>query len=131
MAETCLLDTHVLLWAVCQPHRLHEEIRMLVERNQYVVSVASLWEFINKKGRSDAPIKNPSAWWDSYVVRPKTPVLPIRPSHVLYLDDLPMLHKDPFDRIMIAQSVVEHMPLVTEDANIRKYRIDLRTASGA
>ena len=130
MADLCLLDTHVLLWAVSQPQRLNHEVRSLLENNQYAVSVASLWELINKRGKLDAPVKNPSAWWDLYVVRPKTPVIPIRPSHVRYLKHLPMFHKDPFDRIMMAQAVVEQISLVTDDANIRRYQIDIRRASG-
>lgn len=113
-----------------QPHRLNHEIRSLLESNQYVVSVASLWELIDKKGRLDAPVKNPSVWWDRYVVRPKTPVIPIRPSHVLYLEHLSMFHKDPFDRIIMAQSVLEQTPVVTDDANIRRYEINTRRASG-
>jgi PIN domain nuclease of toxin-antitoxin system len=130
MAEPCLLDTHVLLWAVSQPHRLHRHVRALLEKNRYLVSVASLWELINKKGRPDAPVKDPSAWWERYVVQPKTPVIPIRPAHVLYLEYLPLLHRDPFDRILMAQSVVEQTPLVTDDTDIRKYKVDLRKASG-
>jgi PIN domain nuclease of toxin-antitoxin system len=62
------------------------------------------------------------------VVKPQTPVLPIRDAHVLYLDRLPLLHKDPYDRILMAQSVVEHLPLITGDAEIRKYGIDMREA---
>jgi PIN domain nuclease of toxin-antitoxin system len=62
-------------------------------------------------------------------VRPKTPVILIRPSHVLYLEHLPMFHKDPYDRIMMAQSIVEQIPLVTDDASIPRYEIDVRRAS--
>jgi PIN domain nuclease of toxin-antitoxin system len=128
MSDLHLLDTHVLLWAVAQPHRLASDIRSLIEKNDYVVSVASFWELINKKNRRDAPVKDPSTWWEQYVLRPRTPVIAIRTPHVAYLDHLPWRHKDPYDRILMAQSVVEKMPLVTADEEIREYGINIRAA---
>src|SRR5436309_7109544 len=89
MSDSCLLDTHVLLWAVAEPHRLAAGIRSIIENQKYTVSVASLWELINKKGRRDSPLNDPVLWWDRYVVQPRTPVIPIRSRHVLYLDRLP------------------------------------------
>jgi PIN domain nuclease of toxin-antitoxin system len=129
MSDSCLLDTHVLLWAVAEPHRLSAGIRSIIENQKYAVSVGSLWELINKKGRRDSPLNDPVLWWDRYVVQPKTPVIPIRSRHVLYLDRLPWRHRDPYDRILIAQSVVEEMPLVTADREIQKYGIDIREAT--
>ena len=129
MSNRFLLDTHALVWAVAEPHRLAPAVRLLVENQEYAMSVASLWELINKKGKRDAPVKDPAAWWHRYVVEPQTPVIPIRSSHVLYLDQLPWHHRDPYDRILMAQSIVEKMPLVTADAEIRKYGIDLREAT--
>ena len=129
MSELSLLDTHVLLWAVAAPHRLSAGVRSLVEKQQYAISVATLWELINKKGKRDAPVKDPAAWWERYVLRPKTMIIPIRGAHVLYLDRLPWHHRDPYDRILIAQSVVEEMTLVTADDEIRHYDIDSREAA--
>jgi len=128
MSDLCLLDTHVLLWAVATPHRLAAAIRALIEQRQYAASVASLWELINKKGKRDAPVQDPSAWWQRYVVEPATPVLSIRPAHVLYLDRLPWRHRDPYDRILVAQAAVEEMVLVTADDQIREYNIQTRGA---
>jgi PIN domain nuclease of toxin-antitoxin system len=128
MNDLCLLDTHVLLWAVAAPHRLSPGVRALIEKRQYAVSVASLWDLINKKSKREAPVKDPAAWWERYVVRPQTPVLSIRTAHVLYLDHLPWHHRDPYDRILIAQSVVEGMALVTSDEEIRKYAVETRGA---
>ena len=128
MDDLCLLDTHVLLWAVSKPHRLSRSVRALIEKQQYAASVATLWELINKKDKREAPVKDPAAWWEQYVVRPETRVLPIRAAHVLYLDRLPWHHRDPYDRILIAQSAVEKMVLVTSDEEIRKYPIETREA---
>jgi PIN domain nuclease of toxin-antitoxin system len=129
MSDICLLDTHVLVWAVAEPHRLAPGVRSLIESQRYAVSVASLWELINKTEKRGAPVKNPGDWWDRYVVQAHTPVLPIRARHVLHLERLPWHHRDPYDRILIAQSLVEGMPLVTADAEIRRYEINTRQAS--
>jgi PIN domain nuclease of toxin-antitoxin system len=129
MSDRALLDTHVLLWAVAEPHRLNEATRLLVTTGQYSVSVASLWELMNKREKKDAPLKDPVAWWNDYVVRPHTRVLSIRVPHVLYLERLPWHHRDPYDRILIAQAAVERMPLVTSDAQIRQYAVEQKRAS--
>ncbi len=116
------------MWGVAAPHRLSPGVRALIEKRQYAVSVASLWELIDKKSKREAPVKDPAAWWERYVVRPQTPVLSIRTAHVLYLDHLPWHHRDPYDRILIAQSGVEGMVLVTSDEEIRKYAVETRGA---
>ena len=128
MSDLCLLDTHVLLWAVATPDRLTAGVRALIDHRQYAASVASLWELINKRGKRDAPVEDPSAWWQRYVVEPETLVLSIRSAHVLHLDHLPWRHRDPYDRILIAQAAVEEMVLVTADDEIRKYNIPTREA---
>jgi len=129
MSDRYLLDTHALIWAVAEPSRLGPAVRSLIENQKYAMSVASLWELLNKKTKRDAPVRDPAAWWRRYVIEPQTPVIPIRASHVLYLEKLPLHHKDPYDRILMAQSVVEKMPLVTADEEIRKYGIDIREAA--
>src|SRR5690242_1423731 len=100
MTDLWLLDTHVLLWAVATPERLRAEIRARIEERRYAISVATLWELINKKGKREAPVEDPPAWWERYVVRPQTRVLAIRAPHVLYLDGLAWRHRDPYDRIL-------------------------------
>jgi PIN domain nuclease of toxin-antitoxin system len=128
MSDLCLLDTHVLLWAVGEPKRLAREVRTLIEENRYAVSVATLWELVNKKDKAAAPVRDPAAWWDRYVVQRQTVIVPIRANHVLYLDGLPQLHRDPFDRMLIAQAAVEEMTLVTADSQIRAYGTRTRKA---
>ena len=99
---------------MAQPDRLGADVHTLIKNNEYTVSVASFWELINKKGRRDAPVKDPSAWWERYVTRQRTPVLPIHTA-ICLPEPLPGLHKDPYHRILMAQSVVERTPLVTAD----------------
>jgi PIN domain nuclease of toxin-antitoxin system len=128
MSDQFLLDTHVLLWAVDEPKRLARDVRVLIEENRYAVSVATLWELINKKDKAAAPVRDPAAWWDRYVVQRQTVIVPIRASHVLYLDRLPLLHRDPFDRMLVAQAAVEKMTLVTADSQIHAYGLRTRKA---
>jgi PIN domain nuclease of toxin-antitoxin system len=128
MSDQFLQDTHVLLWAVHQPRRLAREVRVLIEENRYAVSVATLWELINKKEKPAAPVRDPAAWWDLYVVQRQTVIVPIRANYILYLDRLPLLHRDPFDRMLIAQAAVEEMTLVTADSQIHAYGLRTRKA---
>jgi PIN domain nuclease of toxin-antitoxin system len=129
MSDRFLLDTHVLLWAVSEPKRLAREVRTLVEEGRYAVSVATLWELVNKKEKAAAPVRDPGAWWERYVVQRHTVIVPIRANHVLYLDRLPLLHRDPFDRMLVAQAAVEEMTLVTSDRAIHAYGLRARNAT--
>jgi len=128
MNDGGLLDTHVLLWAVSAPERLSPGIRSLIQKGAYAVSVASLWELINKREKRDAPVKDPAAWWERYVTAGGTRVLPIRARHVLELQKLPWHHRDPYDRILIAQSIVEDMTLITADDEMQKYPVRITPA---
>jgi PIN domain nuclease of toxin-antitoxin system len=113
-----LLDTHVLVWAVAAPERLGTDARAALERNDYAVSVASLWELVNKMLRKTAVVRDPAGWWERYVTRTRIPVLPIRAPHLVRLQSLPLLHRDPFDRILVAQSLEERMTFITADETI-------------
>jgi len=75
--------------------------------------------------KKEALLADPLSWWNSYIVRSAIPALPIRASHVMALGALPDIHKDPFDRILVAQSIIEKIPLVTKDAHLAKYGIQI------
>jgi PIN domain nuclease of toxin-antitoxin system len=118
-----LLDTHVLLWAAGEPHKLSTKARQLLDasENTLVFSVASLWEIAIKRslGREDFRV-------DLHVLRRGLldnayEELGIASAHALAVDKLPPLHKDPFDRMLIAQAEVEGIVLVTSDARVVKY----------
>lgn len=91
--------------------------------SEVAVSVASLWELVLKSGKKDALLQDPLPWWEKYVVQAGIPTLAIRTSHVMALGHLPELHRDPFDRILVAQATVERLPLVTKDERLRQYGI--------
>ena len=114
-----LLDTHALVWAINEPQRLSLLARRTVESGDFVVSCASLWEMIGKKGRSTSALQDPLAWWRLYVPRAGIKVLSIEPTHVEHLDVLPGPNWDPFDRMIISQCIVNGLRLVTKDSLIR------------
>jgi PIN domain nuclease of toxin-antitoxin system len=118
-----LLDTHLLLWAAGQPDRLSDAARVVLldPRNSLFFSVASIWEIVIKRriGRDDFKI-------DAYRLRKMLIVngyteLSITAEHVLRGDSLPMLHKDPFDRLLVAQARSEAMQLLTVDSAVIQY----------
>ena len=118
-----LLDTHALVWVVGSPERLPQAVRMVVESHQTKVSVISLWEMIIKKNRKTAAVRNPLAWWEQHVTRVETEVLPIRIPHLTALDRLPDLHRDPFDRMLVAQALAEGLTLATKDPTLARYDV--------
>lgn len=118
-----LLDTHLLLWVAGQPERLSARARdMLLEpANQLVFSSASLWEITIKRGlgRSDFSV-DPRRLWRLLLVNGYRE-LPVSSEHAIAVDDLPPPHKDPFDRILVAQAQVESLVLITADMTLAAY----------
>ena len=118
-----LLDTSTLLWALGEPERLSSRARRLVEAGDNVVSVASYWEVVIKTQKGLLSISDLATWWRHATELTAARVLQIRASHITALAALPMLHKDPFDRILIAQAKAERLGLVTNDAPIGTYPV--------
>ena len=120
---TFLLDTHVLLWAAGQPDRLPAKARRLLgdPRNELVFSAASLWEIAVKKGLGrddfhvDARLLRRGLLDNGYRE------LAITSEHAVMVESLPAIHKDPFDRILVAQSMVEGITLLTMDPLVARY----------
>lgn len=118
-----LLDTSTLLWALGAPERLSARARRRIESGENVVSAASYWEVVIKTQKGLLTIADLADWWRQATELVSARVLPIRASHVTTLASLPMLHKDPFDRILIAQSIAERLDLVTNDGPIKQYSV--------
>ncbi len=118
-----LLDTSTLLWALGSPERLSVRARRRVESGENIVSVASYWEVVIKTQKGLLTIADVAAWWRQATELVSARVLPIRASHVTTLASLPALHKDPFDRILVAQAIAERVEFVTNDGPIKQYSV--------
>lgn len=121
-----LLDTHVALWAVVDPSRLPPRTRQALvnEANAVVVSAASLWEIAVKfRLRRGAPGDMPLSAADAALEFEAAgfELLTITPQHALTVADLPPIHADPFDRMLIAQARAEPLHLITRDAAVAAY----------
>jgi PIN domain nuclease of toxin-antitoxin system len=124
-----LLDTHLLLWAAGEPQRLSKPARRLIDNpdNELLFSAASLWEVAIKRrlGREDFEV-------DARLLRRGLldngySELPIISDHVVATESLPLLHRDPFDRILVAQATVEGVTLLTIDSLVSQYAGPIRT----
>jgi PIN domain nuclease of toxin-antitoxin system len=115
-----LLDTHVLVWAVIAPEQLPPRLREILSAGDVKASVVSYWELVLKKG-PNAPVEHPSKWWDRYVTRAAVEVLPVRAAHVERLEGLPDWHRDPFDRMLVAQALAEDLSLASKDPLLARY----------
>ncbi len=118
-----LLDTHTLVWALASPERLGRKGAKLLPQGDVVASAANLWELVLKAGKKDALVTEPVRWWARYVTGTGITVLPIRTAHVIALAQLPEIHKDPFDRILVAQAICENRVLVSRDAVLARYGV--------
>jgi len=126
-----LLDTHIWLWAVMEPERLNPPIRTAIETEiELVLSVASLWEMAIKHAAGKLRIEGNLETFRLTVTRMRGTELVIRPEHALAAAALPQHHRDPFDRMLIAQATIENLTLVTADEMVRSYGGDLLWAGG-
>ena len=118
-----LLDTHTLVWALSDPNSLSRAARGALDGGEFIASVASLWELLIKRRRPGALLADPVPWWERYVVRSGIPVIAIRQPHVAMLGELADHHRDPFDRILVAQAMVEKAALVSKDESLAVYGV--------
>jgi PIN domain nuclease of toxin-antitoxin system len=118
-----LLDTHLLLWAAGEPSRLSAEARMLIEapENTLFFSVASLWEIAIKQGLDRDDFQVDARLLRRGLLDNGYSELPILSEHAVAINSLPSIHKDPFDRILVAQSMVEGIILLTADSLVAQY----------
>jgi PIN domain nuclease of toxin-antitoxin system len=123
-----LLDTHILLWWAADDPRLSRRARQVLRdpANELLFSVASAWELMIKSqvGKLTLP-EPPARYIPDRLSRFAIGTLPVELSHALGLSELPLHHRDPFDRILIAQSQVERLPIVTADPQIAQYPVEI------
>ena len=116
-----LLDTHILLWWLDNDSKLSDKARQLISNpdNDVYVSDASLWEIQIKYSKGKLGV-------DSFTIYEELPKngfheLSIQKNHIIELSKLPPHHKDPFDRILVTQSLTEPLVLITHDKNVARY----------
>lgn len=116
-----LLDTHSAIFTMSQSRSLSATAKAAIAEGQNVLSVISYWEVMIKSMKGKLDVGDPRAWWfDALDELAATPLL-LHPRHIAAVHSLPPIHKDPFDRILIAQATVEGLTLVTMDAEIGQY----------
>jgi len=124
-----LLDTHLLLWAAGEPRRLSKQARMLIDNpdNELLFSAASLWEVAIKHGLGREDFKVDARLLRRGLLDDGYSELPIMSDHVVATESLPLIHKDPFNRILVAQATVEGITLLTVDSLASQYPGPIRT----
>jgi len=118
-----LVDTHLLLWAANAPERLPAKALPLLNNpdHELLFSAASIWEIAIKNGlgredfQVDARLLRRGLLDNGYLE------LPITSAHAVFVESLPPIHKDPFDRILVAQATAEGITLITADSVVAKY----------
>jgi PIN domain nuclease of toxin-antitoxin system len=120
-----LLDTEVFIWAVMAPEKLSVTAKRICSSTQYQLhaSVATLWEIVTKVNAGKLPIPDPVGWFARHVRQLGAPVLSIKLRDIEIMANLPWIHKDPFDRVIMAQANAAGYPLITCDQTIRRYDV--------
>ena len=124
-----LLDTHLLLWAAGEPDRLSAKARALLDNpdHELLFSAASLWEVAIKRGLGRADFQVDARLLRRGLLDNGYSELPIVSEHVVATENLPPIHKDPFDRVLVAQATVEGITLLTMDSVVAQNPGPIRT----
>ncbi len=123
---TLLLDTHTLLWLLRDDPQLSAKAKALIEdpNNRKLVSIVSCWEIAIKAGQGKMNLTEPCrTLLGRELPRNSLELLPISLEHATAVEGLPQHHKDPFDRLLIAQAMIESIPIVSVDAAFNPYPI--------
>jgi PIN domain nuclease of toxin-antitoxin system len=129
-----LLDTQCWLWWFAQPERLNEDVITQIddESNELWLSVASVWEMGIKVAIGKLPLPEPlDSYISSRMVQLGMRSLSITASHAILASTLPLHHRDPFDRMLIAQAIAEDMMLVSADPMFRQYDVSMLWAASS
>ena len=123
-----LLDTHVFLWLITADPKLSSKVEKIIEdgRNELFFSSASAWEIVIKQSINKLQISSKiESFIPEQLMLNNINVLNINITHALNVSNLPVVHKDPFDRILISQAQVEKLPLITADKILSGYDVKI------
>ena len=123
-----LLDTHLLLWAAGEPKKLSPKARRLIADadNELMFSAASIWEVAIKRALGRADFQVDTRLFRRGLIDNGYVELPVFSAHAVAVEALTPIHKDPFDRLLVAQSLVEGIVLLTSDATVAQYGGSIR-----
>jgi PIN domain nuclease of toxin-antitoxin system len=119
-----LLDANAALIALTNPARLSRRVRKAVLTGPNHLSVVAYWEVLLKTMKGALDLGDPRTWWLDAIDQLAATPLVLRPEHVSEVSGLRPIHKDPFDRMLIAQATVEGLTLLTTDSEIPRYASD-------
>ncbi|MFO0847007.1 MAG: type II toxin-antitoxin system VapC family toxin [Gemmataceae bacterium] len=120
-----IVDTHTFLWLADTPEKVSADAAAFLRdpANEPTLSLASVWELVIKTGTGKLKLKAPVEAMAARWVRSGGRLLPITLEHVLAVQHLPSIHRDPFDRLLIAQAREERAALVSDDATVKQYPV--------
>ena len=123
-----LIDTHIFPWFINNDLQLSLTAKILLESDvELLLSVVSLWEIAIKVSTGKMTLPKPfKIFIPEQLQQNEITVLPIETNHLTYVTTLPFHHRDPFDRLLITQSIVEGIPIVSVDSAFDPYKIDRR-----
>jgi PIN domain nuclease of toxin-antitoxin system len=127
-----LVDTHVWIWSLADPDRLSKECRKLLSssRNVVYLSAASAWELAIKAALGKIDLPEPvETYVPTRMARQGITALPVTHAHALRVSTLPPYHRDPFDRLLVAQALVERLPILTADPAFDRYDVSVIPAA--
>jgi PIN domain nuclease of toxin-antitoxin system len=119
-----LLDTHTLIWAISEPDKLSGVVRSLIadSKNDVLVSTASAWEIAIKTRLGKLDGKELLLNFDKYMKKARFALLPIVTKHAILAGSIDGPHRDPFDRMLIAQSILESAAVLSNDVIFDQYQ---------
>ena len=122
-----LVDTHIFIWWMKQDKRIKKEIKSILQdpQNYIYLSIATVWEIVIKKKIGKLKVPHD---WKVTLKESNFLLLPISLEHVYKLENLPLHHRDPFDRMLVAQAQVENAALITGDEKLWNYDVALLKA---
>jgi PIN domain nuclease of toxin-antitoxin system len=123
-----LVDTHVFLWRMTRTEKIRAEVRDVLNAgtNEVCVSLVVGWEIVVKSDLGKLPFPRPAmATFEQAALSFRMLLLPLRTSHLAALEGLPAHHRDPFDRLLVAQAIAESCTLITADDELKPYPVQL------
>ena len=121
-----LLDTHALIWYLDDNHLLSKKVKSMLcdPKNTFIVSIVSIWEIAIKLNSKKMSINYDVDGLFILIYKSKFEILPINREHLVFYQNLDLIHKDPFDRLLISTAIAENLTLITSDDKIHAYDVE-------